>query len=349
MIPNPGLDAKVWRVAGAYGGLSGAPTRIQLLQPTDVFADASGNVLVADQDASVVRRVNSDATFSSVFAGTGKPAGFGTGDSGPATEATVKNPSALAQMSDGSILISDRGDNRIRKVSPDGAISTFAGNYKVGFQNLTGVDPEGRPATEEPLNAPNDVSTPPDGSVLIADQINARVRRVTTDGKIFTVAGTGTHGNGGDGAAAMSAELDQPASSLVGNDGAVYIADRGNSVIRRVGTDGVITTWAGDGVAGFRDGARQQARFNSPEKISIDRATGAIYVADTANHRIRKITTDGTVSTVVGTGTAGEAGEGGPANRIQLRSPKGVHVGRDGNLYVADTDNGRILKVNGLP
>jgi DNA-binding beta-propeller fold protein YncE len=135
-------------------------------------------------------------------------------------------------------------------------------------------------------------------------------------------------------------------------DQTVYILDKNNAVIRRVGPDGIITTWAGSGVAGSGgdNGPASAAQFNLPEKIALNRADNSIYVADTGNNKIRKISSDGSrVTTVVGTGTAGEAGEGGPATRIQLRAPRGVQVGRDGNLYVADTDNGRVLKINGLP
>lgn len=193
------------------------------------------------------------------LAGDGSP-GFGSvGDGGPATQARLHNLSDVAVAPDGSVLIADNFHNRVRRVGPDGLITTFAGNGTGGYSG------DGGPATQAGIN-PYSVAVAPDGSVLMADQVNHRIRRVGPDGVITTFAGNGTGGYSGDGGPATEAALRFPRSVAVAPDGSVLIVDDGSFRIRRVGPDGIITTIAGDGFGGYSGdgGPATQARLLSP-------------------------------------------------------------------------------------
>ncbi len=207
------------------------------------------------------------------------------------------------------------------------------------------------PATAASLNDPAAVAVGPDGALYIADTLNARVRRVGPQGTITTVAGTGTAGDGGDGGAATAASLNGPSGLAVGPDGALYIADTLNARVRRVGLDGIITTVAGTGVAGFGGdgGVATAAQLNNPTGVSVSRS-GDLYIADALNARLRRVGPDGFISTVAGTGTRGGNGDGGAAPRAQLSQPEGVTVGPDGTIYIADSGNGTIRRIgpNGI-
>ncbi len=207
------------------------------------------------------------------------------------------------------------------------------------------------PATAARLNDPVGVAVGPDGAIYIADTLNARVRRVARDGVITTVAGTGTAGDGGDGGAATAASLNGPSGVAVGPDGSLYIADTLNARVRRVGLDGIITTVAGTGVAGYSGdgGAATAAQLNNPLGVAVSRS-GDLYIADARNARLRRVGPDGSISTAAGTGTPGSAGDGGAAPQAQLFSPQGVTVGPDGTIYIADPSAGLVRRIgpNGI-
>ena len=185
-----------------------------------------------------------------------------------------------------------------------------------------------------------------DGSLYVADTGNNLIRRVRPDGIITTVAGDGTDGYGGDGGLAINAQLSGPTGLAVGQDGNLYIADNGNSRIRRVDPDGIITTVAGDGTFdyGGDGGQATQAQLASPNDIALG-TDGTLYIADSYNNRIRRVGPDGIITTVAGDGTDGYGGDGGPAAQAPLSRPNGIAIGPDGNLYIADTGNGRIRQV----
>jgi sugar lactone lactonase YvrE len=192
------------------------------------------------------------------------------------------------------------------------------------------------------------VAVAPDGTVYIADTLNSRLRRVDTGGNIFTIAGTGAYGYNGDNKAGTGTQLFQPSEVKVGPDGAVYFADTGNAVIRKwTPTTGVVSIVAGTGGrGGFAGdgGAATAAQLNNPDGFAFA-PDGSMYIADTTNNRVRKVTPDGNISTVVGTGTAGETGDGGAATAALLRGPRSVSVDAQGNLFVADTENNRLRMV----
>jgi trimeric autotransporter adhesin len=282
----------------------------------------------------------SDTSTIHAVAGTCLTPGY-SGDRGQATSALVDRPRDSEFGPDGSLYFVDTYNNRVRRIAPDGRITTVAGS---GFQGYNG---DGKAATKVGLHWPHDVFVDDAGNLFIADSNNNRVREVTTDGVIHTVAGTGVGGFSGDGGPATSAKLKQPKSVYVFG-GYLYIADLAN-VVRRVDlTTGIIETYAGRPLTGgFADGYRVgQAMFNGPQRIQID-SHGNVYVADTLNHRIRRIDAGtGQVTTVAGTGVKGYNGASGAATSMQLNQPRGLALEGDTRLFVADSNNQRIRRVD---
>jgi uncharacterized protein (TIGR03437 family) len=260
-----------------------------------------------------------------------------TGDYGPATSAEVHGPYGVAADSAGNLYIADSGNNVIRKVS-NGVITTFAGNGTPGY---TG---DNKSPTSAQLNAPYGVAVDSAGNLYIADSANNVIREVS-NGVITTVAGNGTPGYFGDKGPATSAQLFTPNWVAVDSVGNLYIADFGNNVVRKV-SGGVITTVAGNGMYGFGGDNAQatSAELWYPSGVAVDSA-GSLFIADFANSRIRKVS-NGVITTVVGNGTAGYSGDGGPATSAELYQPIGVALDSAGNLYIADISNNRIRKVS---
>ncbi|MFB6259719.1 MAG: SMP-30/gluconolactonase/LRE family protein, partial [Thiohalorhabdaceae bacterium] len=235
-----------------------------------------------------------------------------------------------------------RGDGTRRSADQIERVLTEAG---VGRYTWGASRNDGGQATDAALQRPADVAVAADGAVYIADPGDQRVRRVSPDGTITTIAGTGAAGFGGDGGPADQAQLNGPQGLALGPDGGLYIADTGNHRIRRVGTDGYITTAAGTGSAGYGGdgGAGRQAQLSSPHGLALDDA-GNLYIADSGNHRIRELAPSGIIRTVAGTGTSGSNGDNGPAAQAQLSNPRDVAVGPEGAVYVADRGNRRIRR-----
>ena len=318
-----------------YSGDGGPANRASLAHPNGVAVDAKGNVYIADIDNDRIRRVGTDGIITT-FAGGG---GRSLRDRGPATLAGLQFPAHMAIDATGVVYIADIDNDRIRRVGTDGIITTFAG----GGGSLG----DREPATQARLSVPHGVAVDAQGNVYIAEVGNHRIRRVGTDGIITTIAGTGTRGFSGDGGPAAQARLDYPGGVAVDAKGAVYIADTDNHRIRRVGTDGIITTIAGTGTRGFSgdEGPAVQARLDSPFGAAVD-AQGNVYIADFGNHRIRRVGTDGIIKTLAGSGKYdGFSGDGGPAVQAQLAYPRGVAVDANGVVYIADTSNDRIRRV----
>jgi len=316
-----------------FSGDNGPATSAQLNGPSGVAVDSGGNLYIADVGNSRIRKV-SNGVITTVAGG-----GMQSGDSGPATSAEMSGPAGVAVDSAGNLYIADTLDNRIRKVS-NGVISTVAGNGTPGFSGDNGL------ATSAELNGPVGVAVDSAGNLYIADSGNYRVRKVS-GGVITTVAGSGGPGYPlvGDNGPAVHAQLN-PVGVAVDSGGNLYIADVGNDRIRKV-SNGVITTVAGTGATGFSgdDGPATSAHLDEPWGVAVD-ATGNLYIADTDNSCIRKVS-NRVITTVAGTGTQGFSGDNGPATNAQLNSPWGVAVDPAGNLYVADRNNNRIRKVSG--
>ncbi len=322
-----------------FSGDSGQATSAQLNNPIGVALDGSGNLYIADTRNDRIRKVDAGGTITTA-AGT-EPAGF-SGDGGPATAAQLDFPiDVVPDNGSGNLYIADSNNHRIRKVDAGGTITTAAGTGHRGFNGDDG------PATAAQLSFPHGVAVGGSGSLYIADTYNNRVRKVNAGGTITTVAGTGRRGFSGDDGSATAARLNGPDGVAVDGFGNLYIADTRNNRIRKVDAGGTITTAAGTGTAGFSgdDGPATAAQLNGPAGMAVD-GSGNLYIADTRNNRIRKVDAGGTITTAAGTGTAGFNGEGGPATEAQLSFPHGVAVGRSGNLYIADTGNNRIRKVD---
>lgn len=251
----------------------------------------------------------------------------------------------------GNVLYLGTGEAR-RQDPRDRAISRFAGTGFNAGTSMGGFNGDYRLATDADLNQPRGVAVNPNGDLYIADTWNHRVRWVGSDGIIRPLAGGGNPADGlGDGRPALEAKLWQPYDVAVAPDGSVYFADRDSHRIRRVGPDGIIRTVAGSGPTGPNQGAfdgegsvATMARLNQPHAIAFG-PDGSLYIADTANHRVRQVGPDGRIHTLAGTGVAGHNGDDLPALQTQLRFPTGVAVGPEGSVYVADRDNGRIRRV----
>ena len=320
-----------------YAGDSAAATSAQLRAPEDVAIGPSNTIYIADTGNAVIRKVASDGTISTI-AGNGA-IGF-TGDGDLATKASMISPFSVAVDSSGNVYIAELGDSRIRKVDSKGNISTVAGNGKLGFAG------DGGPAASAQLNSPTGVAVDSSGNLYIADSLNCRVRKMASGGAISTVAGNGLLSSSGDGGPAVKAQLNTPLGVAVDAAGSQYIADSLNNIVRKVAANGVIAAFAGTGTAGSSGdgGAATSAQLNGPQGVAVD-ATGNLYIADTQNHRVRKVS-GGNITTVAGSGTAGFAGDGASATGAQLNAPFGVAVDASGNLYIAEFSNNRVRKVD---
>ncbi|WP_434756378.1 S-layer homology domain-containing protein [Paenibacillus amylolyticus] len=272
-------------------------------------------------------------------AGTGS-SGY-SGDGGAAVSAQLKGPYGVAVDSNENVYIVDYANDRIRKVDKEGKISTLAGN------GISGYSGDGGAATLAQLKNPTGVAVDSSGNVYIADSGNNGIRKVDKEGKISTLAGTGTAGYSGDGGAATSTQLKNPYGVAVDNSGNVYIADSGNNGIRKVDKEGKISTLAGNGISGYSGdgGAATLAQLKNPTGVAVD-SSGNVYIADSGNNGIRKVDKEGKISTLAGTGTAGYSGDGGAATSAKFFSPIGVTVDSSGNVYIVDYGNQRIRKVD---
>jgi sugar lactone lactonase YvrE len=371
--------------------------------PLGLAVDYAGNLVVADGSADQIGmgcppggriyKISSGGAIASV-AGNGQSGCFGeggfSGDGGPATVAQLYFPEGIAVDGAGNVFIADLRNNRIRKVAPDGIITTIAGN---GARGSSG---DGGPASGAQLS-PVDIARDSAGELFFFDQASNSIRRISPDGVISTVpaprawifrlavdaagdlftwtasascgstaqfpspyvceilpdgtsrtvAGNGTSGFSGDGGPATDAEFAYPGPLALDMAGNLYIADPGNNRIRKVTRDGIITTIAGNGTPGFSGdgGLATSAQLWLPMGVAVDRA-GNVYIADWGNNRIRKVAPDGIITTVAGNGTQGYSGDGGLAIRASISSPNALAVDGAGNIYVADSGNNavRILR-----
>lgn len=421
-------DGIIVAVAGTgvrgTNGDGGPAQAAQLTDPTRLTVDGAGTLFVAEVDR--VRRIGGDGQISTVL-GDGQP---GTeGDGGLAVLARTAGNAGMAIDGEGNLFVAEGASHRVRRIDTDGVITTVAGT------GIAGGGGDGGPATAAQLNRPIDVEVDGAGNVLIAELRGNRIRQIAPDGTISTRAGTGLAGSRGDGGPAMTAEFNGPQAVAVDGAGNIFVADWNNRRIRRIRPDAIVETvagasggrpesggaaietrlvlpvdlaatfdgslvfaeqgtrrvrvlvagldarpavtaatrapvayvtpgpavplgaavvdnpvadrFAGVGEPGFAGdgGRRADAQFAAPQGIAVD-AIGRVFVADTGNHRVRRIELDGTVHTVAGTGIPGMAGDGGPAIEAQLSRPAAVALDASGALFIADSGNFRVRRVS---
>lgn len=264
-----------------------------------------------------------------------------TGDNVAATATALNRPVYVATDPAGNFYIADQDNNRIRKVGLQGQVTTVAGTGNASFSG------DGGPATAADLNNPTGVYIDRVGDILIADVGNSRIRKVDTNGVITTVAGSGAQGYGGDGGPATSAQFFNPVRCISDTLGNIYIADQSNHRVRKVDASGIITTFAGTGVAGSSGdgGPATAAELDNPTAVAIDDA-GYIYIADQFNHKIRKVDPSGVITTIAGTGQASFSGDGGPAIDATLNYPGSLIVDSSGNIFFCDDTNFRVREIS---
>lgn len=293
---------------GVWGSADGIGSQAQFGYSSAVSIDSNGNVYVADTSNKAIRKITSSGVVTTVIAG---------------ATAQFDGPRGILVDPNGGLFVADIYRHEIKKVSNAGVVSTFAG---AGLARL---------------DFASWVTLGTDGNTYISDTTNGTIRKVTSEGEVITIAGTPTLTGYGDGIGA-AARFNNPAGIAWGGNGILYVADQNNSCIRKITTDGVVSTLAGHPQSsGYADGSGQSAQFNMPLGIAVDK-TGNLYVADAGNNAIRKVTPQGLVTTLAGSSFGSADGMGKSA---QFNNPQGITVDNDGNVYVADTGNFTIRKV----
>ncbi|MBI3679153.1 MAG: hypothetical protein HY235_01925 [Acidobacteria bacterium] len=387
-------DGVISTIAGTanfgFGGDGEPATGARLNFPYGIAVDRGGAIYIGDTGNHRIRRIDANGIIRTI-AGSGNAGA--SGDGGAATLAMLRFPSRIAVDSSGNTYFTD-DDNRIRRITPASIISAFAGTGEYGF---AGDKEDAVKARLNGFNSPLGIAVDSRSNVYIADVDNDRIRVVDSSGKIDSIAGVLHYA--GDGGQATRAVMKFPTGVVVDRSGTIYITDTENHRIRSVSPQGIINTFLGSGLSAYQDGpvaAAQTpyprglisdggstlyfadfskirkitaagsvatvagtgtrgfggddslatvARLNRPYNIAID-AENNIYFADNLNHRVRKVTADGTISTVAGNGNAGFSGDFGPAKNARLLFPRGVALDRNGVLYIADTVNNRIRVVD---
>lgn len=326
-----------------YTGDGGSATAASF-HPWCVTLDSAGNLYISDWLNNVVRKVTVSGTISTV-------AGNGTlgysGDGGAATSAQLAYPCGVAFDTSGDMFIADSANNVVREVTSAGVISTIAGDNILGYQG------DGSLATAAELYEPTGLAFDSAGNLYISDSGNNVIRIINTSGYVTTYAGVQEAGYSGDGGPPRSAHFYYPKGIAIDSAGDLFIADMGNSVIRKVSAAGVVSTVAGDGIAGFSGdgGSALSAQLDFPLSVAVD-DSGNLYIADIGNQRVREVSVNGDITTIAGNGSRGDSGNSGPATAAELNNPASVTVVScskavcdgvaNGTVYVADEDNNLI-------
>ncbi|HVX52087.1 MAG TPA: hypothetical protein VHB48_18150, partial [Chitinophagaceae bacterium] len=344
---------KISTVAGngshGYGGDGGLATSAVLGYTAGVCVDTAGNIYIADQSNNRIRKVAAGTKKISTIAGTGIQ-GF-SGDGGAAVSAQIKKPVYVQVDTKGNVYIADMGNNRIRKIAAaDNTINTIAGDGTDGF---TGA-PDALQAQLQPQSVALDAS----GNLYIADGYYYDVRTVNVANSSYVFAGSpnpdykyASKGYAGNGGLASSALYNAPLGIAVDASNNVYIADVFNNVVRKIAYNTkIVTNVAGNGTAGYAgdNAAATSASLNNPYGIAIDKS-GNLYIADALNNRVRKVAAaTQTITTIAGTGAAGNSGDGSAATSAQLKMPAGVAVDTAANVFILDRGNKRIRMISAV-
>ena len=286
----------------------------------------------------VVWRIDSDG-IAHILAGTGR---LGKATATTAHRLSFGRPEGLAVGADGSVFVSESLNHAVYRIRTDGRVTRVAGTGSPGYAG------DGGPASEAMLNRPADVRLDRKGNLFIADVRNNAVRKVDASGRITTVAGTGKPGFSADGTQAAKARLNTPWGIAVDQEDLLVIADSENHRVRRVQDDGRLVTLAGNGREGFSGdgGLATEASLSSPQGLSFD-PSGRLFIGDEHNHAVRVVGTDGTISTVMGTGAPGRALIGERAEGSALNDPENILITPAYDVIIADGENGRVLRISG--
>ena len=316
---------------GTQGYSDGAGSNAMFAYPSAVAVDTSGNVLVADTSNDLLRKISVSGTVSSL-AGQAGVQGF---QEGSGAQAQFNHLVGLVTDSQGNTFVADTENNRIRKVSPTGEVSTYAGSGD--FNTVDG------PAAQASFGNPQGLAFDKAGNLYVADTGLSKIRKISTSGEVSTVAGDGQEGFA-DCNLGSCARFFQPQAIALDSKGNLYITDARNQRIRKITPAGAVTTFAGTGYVGYADGQAEASMFNSPMGIAVD-SKDNVYVADQNNRVIRKITPAGEVSTV-----AGKPGYVGNSNGLGSQAtfylPSGLAIDKEDNLYVADYSNHSVRKLS---
>jgi uncharacterized protein (TIGR03437 family) len=332
--------AGAWNIAAGTGaagfaGDGGLASKALLTNARDLALDLAGDLFIAD--GIRIREVTLLGIIETV-AGDGYL--HAVGDGGLATLAILNQPLGVALDRFGNLYIADSETQRVRQVAASGVIDTFAGTGAAGYSS------DNIPAAAAELYSPMGVMTDAYGDVYIADTYNHRIREVVGNGIITTFAGTGTGGSGVENLPAAQTELRGPRGVCTSLTGILYIVDTSNSRVLRVPAGELVQLVAGNGTAGLAGdgGPGRTAELNQPDACAVD-STGNLFIADTLNNRIAKVSTAGIITTVAGTGLAGVSADGVAAVSAALNTPRGLAVDGNGNIFIADTGNNLIRQV----
>ncbi|MBI4625811.1 MAG: hypothetical protein HY736_21645, partial [Verrucomicrobia bacterium] len=333
-ITPAGVVTTLAGAAGSVGSADGIGSAARFTGPSGVAVDGSGNVFVADPGNGTVRRVTAAGNVTTVA---GTPGLFG-GQDGTGGAARFKGLSGIAVDRSGNLFVADQDNGTIRRITAAGLVTTLAGTAG-GRGSADGI------GSAAQFNFPSSVAVDASGNLFVADKGNSAIRRITADGVVTTFAGTaGSSGSAdGSGSAARFSFPNHVAADAGGN---LFVADRGNSTIRKITAAGVVTTLAGTpGSNGSTDGSGGGARFNFPTSVAVD-AGGNVFVADPNNSTIRKITAAGVVTTLAGlAGPSGIGSADGTGGAARFNFPNGVAVDGSGNVFVADSGNNMIRRI----
>ncbi|MEW6325482.1 MAG: NHL repeat-containing protein [Nitrospirota bacterium] len=313
---------------GLRGRADGQGELAQFNWPTGVAIGSDWTLYIADYANHLIRKVSPDGMVTT-FAGSGQP---GSVD-GPGADARLHGPDSLVLARSGDLYVADADNRQIRKIAPDGTVTTVAGSGQPGSRD--------GPARAAQFGYPTGLAVDDRGTIYVADRGAHKIRKITPEGQVSTLAGNGLPGyTDGMGPAA---QFHDPMTVVVDPAGRLFVADSGTHTIRAISPAGRVSTLAGSAKPGFADGAGAAAQFNWPTGLARDEA-GNLYVADSNNARIRKVTPEGVVTTIAGNGQPGLEDGPGPVARFQF--PTGVGVDRHGTLYIADSANHLIRRIS---
>jgi sugar lactone lactonase YvrE len=339
MITPAGVVSTLAGLAGSPGSADGMGGDARFYYPYGIAVDGVGSLYVADTDNHTIRKITPVGTNWVVSTLAGLAGSFGSTD-GTRRDARFRYPEAITVDSAGNLYVADTDNSTIRKITPVGTnwvVSTFAGSARSDGSD-DGMGGNAR------FRRPEAIAVDRAGNLYVADTENDTIRKITANGVVSTLAGSAQDPAGSDDGQGNDARFDSPDGIAVDNAGNVYVAEADNYTIRKITPGGVVTTLAGSaGSDGSDDGTGSDARFNRPTGIALDR-TGTLYVADSANHTIRNVTSAGVVNTFAG--SAGSAGStDGTGSDARFHEPRGIAIDSAGNLYVADLFNDTIRKI----